>query len=189
MNKLIIFSAPSGSGKTTVVNYLLKQMKDVLAFSVSATTRKKRPGETDGKDYYFLTEAAFQQKIGEHAFLEYEEVYKGLFYGTLYSEVERIWSQGKAVVFDVDVQGGIHIKKKFGNRALAVFLKPPSVEVLMERLKKRDTEVEHQLNERIEKARHELKFEAAFDLVIVNDVLSNTLAQAEKEVRDFLEKP
>ncbi len=186
MGKLIIFSAPSGSGKTTVVKHLLEVMKEKLAFSVSATTRKKRDSETEGKDYYFLSEAIFQKKIIDHEFLEYEEVYKGLYYGTLYAEVERIWALGKVVVFDVDVKGGIAIKKQFGSQALAVFLRPPSIEVLMERLRKRDTEVEHHLQERIDKANFELEFESQFDKVIINNILSNTLADAEQEVKLFL---
>lgn len=185
MNKLIIFSAPSGSGKTTVVKHLLKKY-DQLAFSVSATTRAKRPTEEDGKDYYFFSEDEFRQKIAEDAFLEYEEVYKGLYYGTLKSEVQRLWSLGKAVIFDVDVKGGINIKKYYGDKALSVFLRPPSVEILMERLKGRDTEVEHQLQERINKAHEELKFEGDFDVCIVNDKLSLTFAQAEKLVETFL---
>lgn len=188
MEKVIIFSAPSGSGKTTVVNHLLSIFGNLLAFSVSATTRKKRVNETDGVDYYFLNEETFNQKIKNHEFLEYEEVYKGLFYGTLKSEIDRIWMNGKCVIFDVDVKGGINIKKHFGDRALAVFLKPPSVEILLERLKKRDTEVEHQLNERIEKANFELGFEKHFDQVIVNDDLQITLEKAEKLVLDFIKK-
>lgn len=188
MEKVIIFSAPSGSGKTTVVNHLLKNFGNFLAFSVSATTRKKRENETDGIDYYFLDENTFNNKITNNEFLEYEEVYKGLYYGTLKSEIERIWQNGKCVIFDVDVKGGINIKQHFGSRALAVFLKPPSVEVLLERLKKRDTEVEHQLNERIEKAHLELGFEKYFDEVIVNDDLNKTFEIAEKLVIDFIKK-
>ncbi len=188
MEKLIIFSAPSGSGKTTVVQHLLKVMNDKLGFSVSATTRKKRPSETEGKDYYFLEEEDFRQKLAANEFLEQEEVYKGLFYGTLLSEVNRVWAQKKTIVFDVDVLGGINIKKQFGNKALAVFLRPPSIEVLMDRLRKRDTEVEHHLQERIDKANFELGFEKQFDIVIINDDLNHTLAQAEQVVKGFLQK-
>ncbi|MCB9252207.1 MAG: guanylate kinase [Flavobacteriales bacterium] len=187
MEKLVIFSAPSGSGKTTVVNHLLKTLQDRLAFSISATTRKKRPQEVDGKDYYFLDEATFRKKLESREFLEYEEVYKGLFYGTLNSEIERIWSLGKAVIFDVDVKGGISIKDKFGDKALSVFLRPPSVEVLMERLKKRDTEVEHMLKERVDKANFELQYERFFDIVIVNEILEDTLKKAEEVVLGFLD--
>ena len=188
MEKLVIFSAPSGSGKTTVVKHLLKEMHNELAFSISATTRKKRPSETEGKDYYFLDEEVFRQKLANNEFLEHEEVYKGLFYGTLVSEVKRVWALGKAIVFDVDVLGGINIKKQFGEKALAVFLRPPSLKVLMERLRKRDTEVEHHLQERVDKANFELGFEKQFDKVIVNDVLEITLDQAEKVVKEFLLK-
>ena len=184
-NKLIIFSAPSGSGKTTVVKHLLEVFPE-LAFSVSVTTRSKRPAEIDGKDYYFYSEKEFLHTIKNQDFLEYEEVYKGLFYGTLKSEVERLWALGKTVIFDVDVVGGLNIKKFYGDKALAVFLRPPSVEILMERLKKRETEVEHQLNERVEKAKSELKFEKQFDEVIVNDILSDTFATTEKLVASFL---
>jgi guanylate kinase len=188
MEKLVIFSAPSGSGKTTVVNHLLKIMSDRLAFSISATTRKKRENEVDGKDYYFIDETSFREKLKNNEFLEHEEVYKGLLYGTLNSEVQRVWSSGKAVIFDVDVKGGINIKKQFGERALSVFLRPPSIEILMDRLKKRDTEVEHQLQERIEKARYELDFEDQFDVVIINDDLNETLLKAETIVSHFLSK-
>ena len=183
-NKVIIFSAPSGSGKTTVVKHLLAKY-EFLEFSVSATTRKQRPGEVDGKDYYFFTEEEFREKLNEGAFLEHEEVYKGLYYGTLKSEVERIWAKGHIVIFDVDVVGGIHIKQFYGDQALAVFLRPPSIEILHERLLKRETEVEHQLKERIEKAHKELQFESRFDVVIVNDQLIDTFAEAERRVEAF----
>jgi len=187
MEKLIIFSAPSGSGKTTVVNYLLKEMGDKLSFSVSATTRKQRPNETNGKDYYFLEEEDFRKKVANNEFLEFEEVYRGLFYGTLLSELNRIWKIGKTVIFDVDVLGGLNIKKQFGDKALAVFLRPPSVEILMERLRKRDTEVEHHLQERIDKAKFELEFEDKFDRVIVNDNLEKTFESSISIINDFLE--
>lgn len=185
MGKLIIFSAPSGSGKTTVVKHLLAKY-DYLAFSVSATTRKQRPNEEHGKDYYFFTEEEFKSKLAEDAFLEHEEVYKGLYYGTLKSEVQRLWDQGKTVIFDVDVKGGINIKNYYGDKALAVFLRPPSVDVLMQRLKGRDTEVEHQLQERIDKAQEELGYEDRFDVCIVNDQLSVTFVEAENTVESFL---
>jgi guanylate kinase len=184
-NKLIIFSAPSGSGKTTVVKHLLKKV-DSLAFSVSVTTRQKRPNEENGRDYYFYTENEFLKAIKNDLFLEYEEVYKGLFYGTLKSEVERLWKAGKTVIFDVDVIGGLNIKKFYEDQALAVFLRPPSVDILMERLRNRETEVEHQLLERIEKAKSELNYEHQFDKVIVNDVLNDTFETAENLVAKFL---
>jgi len=185
MNKVIIFSAPSGSGKTTVVKHLMSVIPN-LGFSVSATTRKPRANEEEGREYYFLDTTVFEEKIRQHEFLEYEEVYKGLFYGTLKSEVDRLWALGKTVVFDVDVVGGVNIKKQFGNKALAIFLKPPSVEVLMERLRRRSTEVEHQLQMRIEKAQFELNFENKYDVVLVNDKLEETLQKAENIVRDFI---
>ena len=185
-NKLIVFSAPSGSGKTTVVNHLLEKFSQKLSFSVSATTRAKRPNEIDGKDYHFFDYAHFQKELDTGNFIEHEEVYQGLYYGTLKSEVENIWAQGKAVIFDVDVIGGLKIKRKFGDQALAVFLKPPSLEILLERLVNRSTEVEHQLQERIEKAKEELKFENQFDVIIVNDHLDFTFAQAESVVNQFL---
>ncbi|MBR9860698.1 guanylate kinase [bacterium] len=183
-NKVIIFSAPSGSGKTTVVKHLLKTF-DFLEFSVSATTRKKRPGEVHGSDYYFFSEEEFRKKIEEGAFLEHEEVYEGLLYGTLKSEVERIWAKDKVVIFDVDVVGGVNIKKFYGEQALAVFLRPPSVEILLQRLRGRETEVEHHLQERIAKAHKELEYEDQFDLVIVNDQLNNTFVEAVDVVTSF----
>ena len=186
VKKSIIFSAPSGSGKTTVVKHLLNIMGDQLAFSVSATTRKPRQGEEDGREYHFLESDTFKNHIQDNAFLEYEEVYAGILYGTLWSEVHKIWDCNKAVIFDVDVKGGLNLKRQFGDQALAVFLRPPSVEILMDRLTKRSTEVEHQLKERIAKANYELSFENEYDLVVVNDDLSVTLKQCEQIVRDFL---
>jgi guanylate kinase len=184
-NKLIIFSAPSGSGKTTVVHHLLKTIPQ-LEFSISVTTRAKRPNETDGLDYYFYSNKAFMEAIEKGEFLEHEEVYKGIYYGTLKSEVERLWKAGKTVIFDLDVQGGINIKKYYQEKALALFLRPPSVEVLEQRLRNRSTENHLQLEERIAKAKTELKFEQQFDKVIVNDVLSDTFATAEEVVTSFL---
>lgn len=189
MEKLIIFSAPSGSGKTTVVKHLLSVMQDKLAFSVSATTRNPRPGEENGREYHFLDLNDFHNKIKEGAFLEHEEVYAGILYGTLWTEVRKIWAEGKAVVFDVDVKGGLNLKREFGDQALAVFLRPPSVDILMERLIKRSTEVEHQLQERIAKANYELSFESQYDTVVVNDKLDETFATCEKLVSDFIAKP
>ena len=188
LNKLIIFSAPSGSGKTTVVKHLLDVMSSKLAFSVSATTRSPRPGEVSGREYHFLQLEDFQNKIKNNEFLEHEEVYAGILYGTLWSEVQKIWAEGKAVVFDVDVKGGLALKRQFGEQALAVFLRPPSVEILLERLTKRSTEVEHQLKERIAKANYELSFETQYDVVVVNDILEETFVNCENLVNDFLIK-
>ena len=185
MGKLVIFSAPSGSGKTTVVKHLLETNPD-LQFSVSATTRKKRPNEVDGKDYYFLTQEEFESKLANGEFLEYEQVYDGLYYGTLKSEIERIWDNNKSVIFDVDVVGGLNIKRIYGKKALAVFLRPPNVDELMERLKRRETEVEHELEQRIGKANEELKYEKEFDIVLINNILAHTLKETESIVNYFL---
>ena len=185
--KLIIFSAPSGAGKTTIVKHLLQQNFN-LEFSISATSRKPRHTETDGKDYYFLTEEEFQKKIENDEFLEWEEVYKGIKYGTLKSDVERIRNLGKNVIFDVDVVGGLNIKKYFGDEALAVFVQPPSVEALRERLHGRSTDTKDVIETRIAKAEHELSFANQFDVVITNDNLDNALAEAEKVVGEFLNK-
>jgi guanylate kinase len=185
MDKAIIFCAPSGSGKTTIVKHLLS-IDHRLAFSVSACTRKQRANEAHGKDYYFLSLEEFKQKIASDEFLEYEEVYGGNFYGTLKSEVDRIWAQGKAVIFDVDVVGGLSIKKYFGDKALAIFVKPPSVEVLEQRLRYRSTETEETLRMRVDKAVHELDFETQFEHVLVNNNLDMALHEAEKLLNDFL---
>jgi len=189
VKKSIIFSAPSGSGKTTVVNHLLKVLGDKLSFSISATTRKPRPNETHGKEYYFLEAEDFKQKAKNGEFLEFEEVYAGILYGTMWSEVHRIWDSNRAVIFDVDVKGGLNLKREFGDQALAIFLRPPSVEVLMERLTNRSTEVEHQLKERLAKANFELSFENQYDVVVINDNLEETLATCEKLVLDFINSP
>lgn len=183
--KLVIFSAPSGAGKTTIVKHLLQ--KDFgLEFSVSATSRQPRPGEIYGKDYYFLSTEEFREKIESGEFLEWEEVYEGVFYGTLKSEVERIRDAGKHVIFDVDVVGGLNIKKYYGNEALAVFVKPPSVEELKNRLKNRSTESEEKINMRIAKAEKEMEFADKFDVIILNKELQIALMEAEKVVGEFL---
>lgn len=157
-----------------------------LGFSVSATTRKPREGEEHGREYYFLSETDFRERVERGEFLEHEEVYKGILYGTLISEVERLWSEGKAVLFDVDVLGGMQLKKRFGDKALAVFLRPPNKEVLMQRLRARSTEVEHQLQERLNKAEFELGYEKDYDVVVVNDKLEDTFRQCEQLVDAFL---
>jgi len=183
--KLIILSAPSGSGKTTVARHLLN-LDLGLEFSVSATSRKPRKEEKDGRDYYFMTSRSFRRKIRNNAFIEWEEVYKNQYYGTLRSEVLRIWDNHHHALFDVDVQGGLNLKKQFGEQALAVFISPPSLDVLAERLKNRSTEDEKSIKNRIEKARHELSFRDRFDRIIINDRLEETLAESEKIISEFL---
>lgn len=185
--KLIIFSAPSGAGKTTIVKHLLQQDFN-LEFSVSATSRNPRPNEIHAKDYYFLSAKEFQQKVDNNEFLEWEEVYKGTCYGTLKNDVERIRELGKNVIFDVDVVGGLNIKKYYGDAALAVFVQPPSVEELRNRLKFRSTETEEKIQMRIAKAEHELSFAGQFDVIIVNDDLQKAFIQAEKIAGEFLSK-
>ena len=182
--KLIIFSAPSGAGKTTIVKHLLQQNLG-LEFSISATSRGMRHTETNGKDYYFLTSDEFRKKIENDEFLEWEEVYTGTFYGTLKSEVERIRNNGKHVVFDVDVVGGCNIKKYYGSEALAVFVQPPSVEELRNRLISRSTDAPEVIEKRVAKAEYELTFADQFDVIITNDELEKALAQAEQVIREF----
>lgn len=183
--KALIFSAPSGSGKTTIVKHLLEKNSD-LGFSISASTRDKRGRtESHGKDYYFLSPAEFKQKIDDDAFIEWEEVYEGNFYGTLKSEIERIWSQGKDVIFDVDVKGGLNLKKYFGDKALAIFVKVPSLEVLSERLKDRGTESEESLSRRLFKANFETSFQDQFDVVLVNEELNKSLREAQQLYDSF----
>jgi guanylate kinase len=188
MNKAIIFCAPSGSGKTTIVKHLLS-IDSRLSFSVSACTRSQRQGEVHGKDYYFLSQAEFKQKVEAGDFLEYEEVYGGNYYGTLKSEVERIWALGKTVMFDVDVVGGLNIKQYFGEQALAVFVKPPSIQVLEQRLRYRSTETEETLRMRVDKAVHELVFESKFEHVLINNDLTEALKNAESLVNQFITLP
>ncbi|PQL93026.1 guanylate kinase [Apibacter sp. B3706] len=184
--KLIIFSAPSGAGKTTIVQYLLSIFPEI-SFSISCTTRPKRENEVDGKDYYFLTEEQFQEKIKNNEFIEYEEVYKGRYYGTLHSEIERLWNQGKHVIFDIDVRGGLNLKKQFKDRALAIFIAPPSLKDLEERLKNRNTENLESLLTRIQKADEELSFAKDFDAVIINDNLEKAQNKAKTLVKNFLD--
>ena len=184
--KVIIFSAPSGSGKSTVVNHLLG-LHPEFEFSVSATSRAPRGTEQDGVEYHFLTPEQFRQKIAEDAFVEYEEVYHDKFYGTLKSEVERIWARGHVIIFDVDVKGGYNLKKYFGDRALSFLIKAPSMEVLRERLVARNTDTPEAIEERLSKAQSELDFaEGKFDCTVVNDVLEVTFAESEKIVDEFL---
>jgi guanylate kinase len=187
MNKLLIFTAPSGAGKTTIVRHLLSKFPN-LAFSVSATNRNRREHETEGKDYYFLSTEDFLSRHTKGEFLEFEEVYDNQFYGTLRSELERLWSLGKVVVFDVDVKGATNIKKAYPNESLAVFVKPPSKEALLERLQLRRTETAESLRKRIARATEELEYEKSFDTIVINDVLESALKDAEEKVGQFLTK-
>lgn len=185
MNKLIILTAPSGAGKTTIVRHLLVSFTN-LSFSISATTRPKRSFEQDGKDYYFLSVDDFKRHIQAGDFVEWQEVYPGKFYGTLRAEIERLWQEGKDILFDIDVYGALNLQKAFPHHTLSIFVKPPSPEVLLQRLRDRKTENESTLNERFKKAQEELAFENKFDRVLVNDVLNTTLAEAEQIVKAFL---
>ena len=184
--KLIIFSAPSGSGKTTIVKYLLEQPELNLAFSVSATSRRRRGREKQGKHYYFMSISEFKKHIKQGDFLEWEEVYRDNFYGTLISEVERLWAEGKNVIFDIDVAGGLRIKKKYPDKTLAVFVKPPSVDELKIRLKKRSTESDDKINMRIAKASVEMATAPQFDKVIKNYDLDTALKEAHNLVAEFV---
>ncbi len=184
--KLIVFSAPSGSGKTTIVRHLLEQPDLNLAFSVSATSRPRRPREKHGEHYYFMSVSEFKKHIREEDFLEWEEVYRDNFYGTLKSEVERLWEEGKNVIFDIDVAGGLRIKRKFPDQTLAVFVKPPSVDELKIRLKKRSTESDDKINMRIAKASVELATAPQFDRIIKNYDLDTALAEARDLVAEFI---
>ncbi len=187
--KALIFSAPSGSGKTTLVKHLLSINPNDLGFSISASTRDKRGRiEQHGKDYYFLTPEDFKKKIDGDEFIEWEEVYEGNFYGTLKSEIERLWSEGKDVIFDVDVKGGLSLKKYFGDKALAIFVKVPSLEVLKERLKDRGTESAESLSRRLFKAQFEMSFQDKFDVILVNETLEKSLAEAQQLYNDFKKK-
>lgn len=186
MNKLIIFSAPSGSGKTTIVRHLLSLEKLNLAFSISATSRAPRGQEQHGKEYYFLSTEEFKKHIANADFLEWEEVYAGNFYGTLKSEVERLWAEGKTVLFDIDVIGGLRIKEQFPEQSLAIFVKPPSVEELEKRLRQRQTETEEKIKMRLDKAHQELSVVHKFDVIIENDDLQKALQEAENVVCEFL---
>lgn len=184
--KAIIFSAPSGSGKTSLVRHLIKKIPN-LGFSISACTRDKRGRhEENGKDYYFMSQDEFKQKIDGNSFIEWEEVYEGNFYGTLKEEIQRIWDNGSAVIFDVDVKGGLALKQYFGNQALAIFVKVPSLEVLASRLNDRGTESEESLSRRIFKAQFESKFEPQFDVSILNDDFDVSSYEAEEVVKNFL---
>lgn len=185
MGKALIFSAPSGSGKTTIVKHLLTKFPK-LCFSISATTRKPRENEIDGLHYNFLTLSDFQEEIARDGFVEFEEVYRGTYYGTLKSQVQKLWQEGRVIVFDVDVAGGVNIKKQLGDDALAIFVRVPNEEVLLQRLKDRNTETEESLKTRKDKFKEEMTFESKFDRVLVNDDLTTTLTEAEQMVSDFI---
>lgn len=187
MNKIIILTAPSGAGKTTLVRHLLKQFPDELAFSVSACTRPNRDYEIEGIHYYFLNPVDFFSKIDQGAFVEWEEVYPGKFYGTLKSEVERLWKDGKIVLFDIDVKGAVKIKSMYPKETLAIFVSPPSMEKLVERLTERNTESEKSLEERIAKAKEEMAYKDRFDLVLVNDQLDEAKKKVKEIVSNFFE--
>ncbi len=186
--KLIVFSAPSGSGKTTIVRHLLAQKELNLDFSISATSRLPRANEVDGEDYYFMSAHEFKQHIKNDDFLEWEEVYRDNFYGTLKSEVERIWAQGKHVIFDIDVVGGLDIKHIYPERTLAVFVKPPNIEELKIRLKKRGTESDERISMRVAKASIEMATAPQFDFIIVNNELDKALCEARELVSHFIKK-
>ena len=184
-HKAIIVSAPSGAGKSTIVN-LLKEALPVLEFSVSACSRPKRTCEVNGEDYFFLTVEQFKEKISRDEFVEWEEVYPGSYYGTLKSELDRIWSLKKIPIFDVDTVGGLNLKKYFGEEALAIFIQPPSMEILEERLQNRGTESEESLKHRLQRAEYELGFSEMFDKIVVNDELNESVAQTTHLVRTFI---
>lgn len=184
--KLFVFSAPSGSGKTTIVQHLLEQKELNLDFSISATSRPKRGKEIEGKDYHFISQEQFEEHIKKDDFVEWEEVYDNNFYGTLKSEIERIWNLGKHVVFDIDVVGGLRIKEKFPNKTLAIFVQPPSIEEMEKRLRNRKTDSEEKIRERVAKAERELRFAKDFDVVLINDDLETAQKEAEILVADFI---
>lgn len=188
MNKLIIFSAPSGSGKTTIVRHLLSLKKLNLAFSISATSRAPRGEEQHGKEYYFLSADEFKKRVQHNEFMEWEEVYTGCYYGTLKSEVERLWAMGKNVVFDIDVAGGLRLKQQYPEQTLAVFVEPPSLIALEERLRNRKTETEEKIQMRLNKAEQEMATAHQFDVIIKNDNLQQALQEAERIVTDFINR-
>lgn len=185
--KAILFSAPSGSGKTTIIREILKRF-DCFEFSISATSRPARQGEKDGVDYYFLTPEEFERRVDEGLFLEWEEVYAGTRYGTLKSEIDRIWDNGHVIIFDVDVNGGMNIKKYFGSEALALFVMPPSIEVLEMRLRNRGTETEEAITKRLARSAAELKMSDRFDVTILNDDLNHAVDETQRVINNYLSR-
>lgn len=187
-NKLIIITAPSGSGKTSIVHYLLRKYPEQFSFSVSATTRKARENEIEGRDYYYLSEETFKQKIQNNEFIEWEMVYQGTYYGTLNAELERIWKMNKIPVLDIDVKGALHIQRHFSGLSCSIFVQPPSVEELKQRLESRGTETPESLNARLNKAAFELSFKDHFNFIVVNKYLELACIEADKIVSNFLHK-
>ncbi len=187
-HKIIIIAAPSGAGKTSITRYLLNQFPDKLAFSISAATRLPRGQEKDGCEYYFITPELFRQKIAEDAFIEWEMVYEGKYYGTLRSEIQKIWNEGKIPILDIDIKGAINVQKQYPNQSISLFIEPPSVEELRKRLEFRGTETPESIEARISKATYELSFKEHFDHIILNDELAKACTEAGDIVSDFLEK-
>lgn len=186
LHKIIIITAPSGAGKTSITKHLLKTFPDQLTFSISATTRQRRPYEEDGVDYHFMSVEEFQERIKNNSFVEWEMVYEGKYYGTLKSEIHHIWKAGKTPLLDIDVQGAVHVRQQHPDHTLSIFIEPPSVDELKRRLRTRGTETLESLNTRLNKATYELTFKDHFDKVIINDNLEKACKEAEKIVSDFL---
>ncbi|ANI88560.1 guanylate kinase [Arachidicoccus ginsenosidimutans] len=187
MNKLIIITAPSGAGKSSIAHYLLSKHPN-LAFSISAATRAPRGKEQNGVDYYFMSAEEFQEKIEQNKFIEWEMVYEGKYYGTLKSELERIWHEGKTPMLDIDVKGAIHVQKQFGSNCLSIFIEPPSIDALRQRLESRNTDTKESIETRINKASYELSFKNHFDKIIVNDELKRACMETEETIQSFLKK-